>query len=207
MTKTKKQKDIAIFEIDLSNCVGFDYNDWFKFFQRVNAGALEDNQEVLKRQLPGDGYAAMCRWLEIFEKPDKMEKIYKAKMNQDQEREIIDKSVGEDDEAFYEALIKKNATDLSGDNISPQEVARLSANIDNFRTKLREIRSRKPKKGTRLAEILDMANSPTKKTVKKRKQHSKTKKPTSVNKRKTPIKAVGAKVKTKTVTKSKKAKK
>ena len=92
-------------------------------------------------------------------------------------------SVGDDDEAFYEALIRENVQQLSTSNISQQEVARLTQNINIFRKELREIRSRKPKKGTVLEQVLEKAAIPPKPKKPAKKQVSKTASKASVKKK------------------------
>jgi len=93
------------------------------------------------------------------------------------DKSIEDLAIGEDDEAFYIALIKQNVSQLTKSNASPQEVARLSQNTNIFRKELREIRSRKPKAGSTLERVLAAANGPRKpvtkvKSPKKRKTTS-----------------------------------
>lgn len=73
---------------------------------------------------------------------------------------IEDLAVGDDDEAFYKSLIQQNVAQLMRKGISPQEAARLTQNLDIFRTKLREVRSMKPKAGTILEKVLAAANAP-----------------------------------------------
>lgn len=77
-------------------------------------------------------------------------------------KSIEELAIGDDDEAFYIGLIQENTTQLLRKNISPQEAARLTQNLDIFRSKLREVRSRKPKEGSTLAKILEAASAPRK---------------------------------------------
>ncbi len=118
-------------------------------------------------------------------------------------------AVGDDDEAFYTALIKQNVAQLTRKNASPQEVARLSQNINIFRKELRDIRSRKPKEGTVLAKVLAAADAvgakPAKKTVSKKKP-AKAKNVVKNKPKSTPKPARATKTK-KTVTTSSKVKK
>ena len=112
--------------------------------------------------LPPDGYAALKRWLDIFENPGRMEKLFKAKLDGKQKETIMEVAIGDDDAAFYEALIRENVEQLNSSGTSPQEVARLTTNINIFRKELKDIRSRKPKEGTTLAQVLAAANAPRK---------------------------------------------
>jgi hypothetical protein len=183
-----------------------DYNDWFTFFQKLPANMVSDNQDDLKTKIPSDGYAALCRWIDIFENPSKMEKISKAKMDEDNESNIIELATGEDDEKFYVGMILEAAKQLNNSGTSPQEVARLSANINIFRKELREIRSRKPKAGSVLDKVLTAANSPPKKVVKTIKKVKST--PVKVVKKKAAApKAIGTTKKKKTGKVPSKAKK
>lgn len=109
------------------------------------------------------------------------------------EEPIEDLATGDDDEAFYEALIRQNVSQLTRPNASPQEVARLSQNINIFRKELREIRSRKPKVGSTLEKVLAAANS-----APKAKKVAKKPKTITVKKKKTAPKAAGASKKKKT---------
>lgn len=105
---------------------------------------------------------------------------------EDDKTDINSLAVGDDDEAFYEALIKENVAMLTRKNASPQEVARLSANINIFRKELSLIRSRNVKKGTTLAKVLEAAQKAPKKSTKAKKAkakvtNAKTRKPKTKN--------------------------
>lgn len=144
--------------IDLKGTSNFDYDEWLEFFRtKTTAGVLVDNIDSLKYKLNPDGYAALMRWMEIFEEPSKMDKLYKGKLEKDQSESIMDIATGDDDEAFYIALIKQNTVQLNSSSVSQQEVARLSQNINIFRKELKEIRSRKPKTGSVLDKVLKAA--------------------------------------------------
>lgn len=150
------------------------YDDWLEFFRKRSAGENEREVDELKDILPHDGYAALKRWLEISENPSKMDKLYQGRLKQQTEADIMDVAVGDDDEAFWMALIKENVSQLNSSRTSPQEVARLTTNIGIFRDKLHEIRARKPKKGTVLEQVLEKAAKPPKKATTAKKQGSKT---------------------------------
>lgn len=145
-----------------SNWGDFNYDDWLEFFRKQPAQLLYDNQRYLRTVLPSDGYAAAARWIEIWNNPSKMDKLHKTQLKAKQDKSVMELAVGDDDEAFYEALIKENVEQLNSGNVSPQEVARLSQNINIFRKELREIRSRKPKSNTKLAKVLAELNAPKK---------------------------------------------
>ena len=91
----------------------------------------------------------------------------------------MDLAIGDDDEKFYESLIRQNVEQLTSSSISQQEVARLSQNINIFRKELQNIRSRRPKSGSVLEKVLaksaapsnaaKKAKKPTKSTSKKAK--------------------------------------
>lgn len=133
-----------------------DYDAWLEFF-RVQPASNLARYEKLRARIPTEGYAALKRWQEIIESPSKMDKLYQGRLKAENDKNIMDIAVGDDDEAFYEALIRENVQQLNTSNISQQEVARLTQNINIFRKELREIRSRKPKKGTVLEKVLEKA--------------------------------------------------
>nr|DAJ18962.1 MAG TPA: hypothetical protein [Siphoviridae sp. ctRJB2] len=192
--------------INLENTEDYGYDEWLEFFRKIPAAELIDSIEELKANLPGDGYAAAMRWLDIFDNPSKMDKLYKGRLDKEAETDIMDLAIGDDDEKFYESLIRQNVEQLTSSSISQQEVARLSQNINIFRKELRDIRSRRPKAGSVLEKVLAKAAAPSSAT----KKAKKTAKPTS-KKAKTAPKAVRA-TKKKKVTKdtssaTKKAKK
>ena len=95
--------------------------------------------------------------MDIISNPSKMDKLYQGRLKADADKNIMDIAIGDDDEEFYIALIQENVAQLNSSNISQQEVARLSQNINIFRKELRDIRSRKPKKGTVLEQVLKKA--------------------------------------------------
>ena len=144
----------------------FTYDDWLDFFRTVPTKEFLDSKKMLAELLPVEGFAAASRWIEIIQNPSKMDKLYSARLKAKTEADIMEIAVSDDDEAFYEALIRENVQQLNTSNISQQEVARLTQNINIFRKELREIRSRKPKKGTVLEQVLEKAAMP-KKPVKK----------------------------------------
>jgi hypothetical protein len=144
--------------IDLKGTKNFDYDAWLEFFRtKTSAGVLIDNIDTLKYKINPDGYAALMRWLEIFESPSRMDKLYKGRLDKEQTDNIMDIAIGDDDEAFYKALIRKNTIQLNSSSASQQEVARLSQNINIFRKELKAIRSRKPKEGSVLDKVLKAA--------------------------------------------------
>lgn len=161
-----------------------DYDEWLEFFRKQPAGRLAQF-ERLKNVIPTEGYAALKRWQEIIENPSKMDKLYQGRLKAENDKNIMEVAVGDDDEVFYEALIKENVQQLNTSNISQQEVARLTQNINIFRKELREIRSRKPKKGTVLEKVLEKAAIPPKSKKPAKKQGSKTASTVAVKKKTT----------------------
>lgn len=153
-------------EIDAKKTKDYTYDDWLDYFRVIPTKELMESKQYLAQVLPVEGFAAASRWIEIIQNPSKMDKLYSARLKAKSEADIMQISVGDDDEAFYEALIRENVQQLNTSNISQQEVARLTQNINIFRKELREIRSRKPKKGTVLEQVLERAAMPKKKTRK-----------------------------------------
>lgn len=143
------------------------YDEWLEFFRQLPYGQLVEF-ERFKKQLPTEGYAALRRWMEIIEMPSKMDKLYQGRLKAENDKNIMELAVGDDDEAFYESLIRENVQQLNSGSTSPQETARITQNLSIFRKELRDIRSRKPKKGTVLEKVLEKAAMPKKqKEVKK----------------------------------------
>lgn len=151
-------------KIDNKKTKNYRYNDWLEYFAQIPANDLRDSQEKLGETLPGEGYAALMRWLEIFENPSKMDKLSQGRIKAQKEANLMEVAVGDDDEQFYKDLILKNVSELEGS--SPQEVARLSQNINIYRKQLQEIRSHKPKANSTLSKVLAAASKP-KPTAKK----------------------------------------
>lgn len=150
-----------------------DYDEWLEFFRKLPVGMLSQ-YERCKNVIPTEGYAALKRWQEIIENPSKMDKLYQGRLKAENDKNIMEIAVGDDDEEFYEALIRENVQQLNTSNISQQEVARITQNINIFRKELRDIRSRRPKKGTVLEQVLEKAKTPAK--AKKTASKAKTKK-------------------------------
>lgn len=160
--------------IDQKATKSYTYDDWLDYFRQVPTKELLESKKYLSEVLPVEGFAAASRWIEIIQNPSKMDKLYSARLKAKSEADIMQIAVGDDDEAFYEALIRENVQQLNTSNISQQEVARLTQNINIFRKELREIRSRKPKKGTVLEKVLEKANLPNKEKKVAKKKASKT---------------------------------
>ena len=150
------------------NFANMSYDDWLDFFRSVPAGKLIEHIDELEVLIPMEGYAAARRWQEIIDNPSKMDKLYQGRLAVESKQSIMDLAVGDDDEAFYEALIRENVAKLDESRNSAQEVARITQNLNIFRQELREIRSRKPKKGTVLQKVLELSAEPENKTVKKK---------------------------------------
>lgn len=151
----------------------FDYDAWLDFFRRVPAGKLLKAQGFLQETLPVEGFAAASRWTEIISYPTKMDKLYQGRLKAETRESIMDLAVGDDDVAFYEALIRETVAKLDESRNSAQEVARLTQNLNIFRAALRDARSRSPKKGSVLERVLLASQeapkaSPKKKTAKKK---------------------------------------
>lgn len=136
------------------------YNQWLEFFRKIPAGKLMSLQEFLMSKLPIEGFAAASRWIEIAQNPSKMDKLYQGQLSAEKKKDIKKLAIGDDDEAFYEALILENVEKLDESRNSAQEVARITQNLNIFRRELREIRSRKPKKGTVLEKVLRLSSRP-----------------------------------------------
>ena len=160
----------------------FDYDTWLEYFRPIPPRTLR-MYEKRDDLIGAEGYAALKRWIEIIENPSKMDKLYQGRLKAENDKNIMEVAVGDDDEVFYEALIRENVTQLNTSNISQQEVARLTQNINIFRKELREIRSRKPKKGTVLEKVLEKAAIPAKSKTTGKKQGSKTASKASVKKK------------------------
>lgn len=143
-------------KIDMKKAKNFRYNDWLEYFAQASAADLRGSQEDLEKTLPSEGYAALMRWLEIFDNPSKMDKLSQGRIKAQKEANLMEVAVGDDDEQFYIDLILKNVAELEGS--SPQEVARLSQNINIYRKQLQEIRSHKPKANSTLSKVLAAAS-------------------------------------------------
>lgn len=133
------------------------YDAWLELFRKVPAERISRSKAWLASNLPVEGYAAASRWMEIIENPTKMDKLYKGRLKASEKESIMDLAVGDDDEAFYEALIRENVEKLDESRNSAQEVARITQNLNIFRMELRDIRSRKPKEGSVLAKVLELS--------------------------------------------------
>lgn len=138
----------------------FSYDDFLEYFRRVPAGKMMRAKDWLNENLPVEGFAAASRWMEIIGNPTRMDKLYQGRLKAQEKDSIKDLAVGDDDEAFYEALILENVAKLDESRNSAQEVARITQNLNIFRKQLRDIRSRKPKKGSVLQQVLEAAAKP-----------------------------------------------
>lgn len=156
---TAKQMIEAILrgQEDQKNGKRMSYDEWLELFRQLPYGKLVEFEQF-KKQLPTEGYAALRRWMEIIEMPSKMDKLYQGRLKAENDKNIMELAVGDDDEAFYESLIRENVQQLNSGSTSPQETARITQNLSIFRKELRDIRSRKPKKGTVLEKVLEKAN-------------------------------------------------
>ena len=170
-------------EINEKITKNYTYDDWLDYFRKIPTKELLESKKYLSEVLPVEGFAAASRWIEIIQNPSKMDKLYSARLKAKSEADIMQIAVGDDDEAFYEALIRENVTQLNTSNISQQEVARLTQNINIFRKELRDIRSRKPKKGTVLEKVLERAAIPAKSKTTGKKKAPKTASKASVKKK------------------------
>lgn len=170
-------------DIDYKSLRKMNYDDFLDWFRKFSADELQSLSKEFKSNLPVEGYAALKRWQEIIENPSKMDKLYQGRLKAENDKNIMEVAVGDDDEVFYEALIRENVQQLNSSNVSAQEAARLTQNLNIFRKELHEIRSRKPKKGTVLEKVLEKAAIPTKSKTTAKKKASKTASKASVKKK------------------------
>ena len=173
--------------IDYSIMQKMTYDDFLDEFRKYSANDLEKLSSEFKSKLPAEGYAAYMRWREILENPSKIDKLYSARLKASSEADIMEIAVGDDDEEFWKALIRENVRQLNSSTVSPQEAARLTTNIGIFRDKLKEVMSRKPKKGTVLEKVLEKAAIPAKSKTTGKKKVSKTASKASVKKKTTKV--------------------
>jgi len=138
------------------------YDDFLEYFRRVPTAQLTRYRDELEMLLPVEGFAAVSRWLEIVDDPSKMDKLYQGRLKAEARDSIMDLAVGDDDVAFYEALIRETVAKLDESRNSAQEVARLTQNLNIFRAALRDARSRSPKKGSVLEKVLLASAEPPK---------------------------------------------
>lgn len=170
-------------DIDYNVMQKMTYDDFLDVFRKYSANDLEKLSSEFKAKLPAEGYAAYMRWREILENPSKIDKLYSARLKASSEADIMEIAVGDDDEKFWKALIRENVHQLNSSTVSPQEAARLTTNIGIFRDKLKEVMSRKPKKGTVLEKVLEKAAIPPKSKKPAKKKASKTASKASVKKK------------------------
>ena len=194
-------------EKELAKIKDFQYNDYLDWFRRLNTTVALDNEKNFKTLLPMEGWAAYLRWSEIFEKPSKIDKLLQGQLKNEREADIMDAAVGDDDEAFWSALIRENVDQLNSSNVSPQEVARLTQNLGIFRDKLHECRSRKPKVGTPLERAQKAAAMLGKKPPKAKNKHTTKKAKTTGVKRASETASKTSKIKKTTKSASKGGKK
>lgn len=175
--------EIRMSDIDYKSLRKMNYDDFLDWFRKFSADELQSLSKEFKSNLPVEGYAAYKRWQEIIENPSKMDKLYQGRLKAENDKNIMEVAVGDDDEVFYEALIRENVQQLNSSNVSAQEAARLTQNLNIFRKELHEIRSRKPKKGTVLEKVLEKAAIPAKSKTTEKKQGSKTASKATVKKK------------------------
>lgn len=157
----------------------FTYNDWLDCFRRVPTARLLKSTEWLQENLPIEAYSAAARWVEIVGNPHRIDKLLQTKLDKEEEEDLMNLAIGDDQEAFYIALVKKTAKELNAAATS-QEVARLSMNLKIFQGELASIRSKKAKKGSLIDKIMMASSQPsdTPQNAKKRPNTAKKKKAT-----------------------------
>lgn len=174
LSKEEQLQELTGVQVD-GKIDSWDYDRFLEFFRKVPTEKLVQSREWFQKNLPVEGFAAAARWIEIVHNPAKIDKLYQGKLKASARESIMELAVGDDDEAFYEALIRENVAKLDENRSSTQEVARLTQNINVFRSELREVRSRKPKKGTTLERVLVAAEMVQEKTKKGKKDAKKRK--------------------------------
>ena len=130
------------------------YSEWLEYFRNVPAANLMASKDFLQTNISAEGFAAASRWIEIFGNPKAIDKLYRGRLKAQQEETLVDLALADDDEAFYEALIKKTALEISECTCNTNEIARLTMNLRVFKKELHEIRSKKLKKGSVLEKTM-----------------------------------------------------
>ena len=154
----------------------YSYDDWLELFRKIPAARILGSKNWLNENLPVEGFAAASRWIEIIGSPTKMDKLYRGRLRAQTQESLVDLALDDDDEKFFEALIKKTAMEIDECTGNTNEIARLSMNLRIFKNELRDIRSRKPKQGTTLQKVLELAAAPKKPIKKEVKCKKKTRK-------------------------------
>lgn len=152
------------------------YDEWLEYFRKVPHGKLLAAETFLDESISGEGFSAAERWIELAEKPGRMDKLQQGRLRAKSEQSLMEIATGDSDEAVYEALIRKNVEQLDSSTNSAQETARLTQNINIFRQQLADIRSRKPKEGSVLDRVLKTLETPKpehKKATKPKKKRKK----------------------------------
>ena len=154
----------------------YSYDDWLELFRKVPAARILTSKSWLNENLPVEGFAAASRWIEIIGSPTKMDKLYRGRLRAQTQESLVDLALDDDDEKFFEALIKKTAMEIDECTGNTNEIARLSMNLRVFKNELRDIRSRKPKEGSVLDRVLKTLETPKpepKKATKPKKKRKK----------------------------------
>lgn len=137
----------------------YEYNTWLSFLRNVPTTKLMAAKDWLQENLPIEAYAAAARWIEIIGNPHRIDKLLQSKLDKDEEEDLMNLAIGDDQEAFYVALVKKTARELN-ESATSQEVARLSMNLKIFQSELAAIRSKKAKKGSLIEKIMTASALP-----------------------------------------------
>ena len=155
----KGLKELLGVSVSPAQLKSFTYNEWLSTFRNVPTAKLLGSKAWLQENLPVEAYAAAARWVEIVGNPHRIDKLLQTKLDKEEEEDLMNLAIGDDQEAFYVALVKKTARELNAAATS-QEVARLSMNLKIFQGELSAVRSKKAKKGSLIDKIM-LASSMT----------------------------------------------
>lgn len=156
MTNIAKELERVLGIAPPENTAELTYNDWLSYFRNVPTTRLLKGKDWLQENLPIEAYAAAARWIEIIGNPHRIDKLLQSKLDSEQEEDLMELAIGDDQEAFYIALVKKTARELN-ESATSQEVARLSMNLKIFQSELAAIRSKKAKKGSLIEKIMSVS--------------------------------------------------
>lgn len=140
-----------------------DYDSWLNFFKKVPVDELRRLANESRSYMNAEAYAALMRWVDIINSPQRIDKIYQAGLAKTkQDKKSISELAESNDKLGVLYAIRDEIAEKLDRGTGARDTAALAKEMANIMDLITEAERRQgPSKDTKLAELL---GAPAKRT-------------------------------------------
>lgn len=141
-----------------------DYDSWLNFFKKVPVDELRRLANESRSYMNAEAYAALMRWVDIINSPQRIDKIYQAGLAKTkQDKKSISELAESNDKLGVLYAIRDEIAEKLDRGTGARDTAALAKEMANIMDLITEAERRQgPSKDTKLAELL--STTPPKRT-------------------------------------------